>query len=233
MLVDSSMILLVVAMFSLLTLWVSQGPRRWAIAVIGTLAVWLVVTAWLARLGVLSRWTARPPGLPMVAGGGLVLAFLLRRTAAFRTLLAATPVPWVIGLQIFRVGVELVLFGLHASGRAPVQVTFEGRNLDIIVGLTAPLVAWWVSRRPANAWLVVGWNVLGLCMLVNTVAVAATSTPGPLHLGWPGAPFTEIVRWPVVWLPAFLAPLAVMLHVASLQQTLPLLRSTARTARSG
>jgi hypothetical protein len=76
-----------------------------------------------------------------------------------------------------------------------------------------------VARRPASAWLVLSWNVLGLCMLVNTIAVAATSTPGPLHLDWPGTPFTEIVRWPLVWLAAFLAPLAVLLHVASLQQT--------------
>lgn len=230
MLADGSMVVLVVVMFSLLTLWVSQGPRRWAFAVVGTLAVWLAVTAFLARLGVLSQWTARPPRLALVALGGLGLSFLLRRTATFRTLLISTPATWPIGLQVFRVPVELVLFAFHASGRAPVQVTFEGRSLDVLVGLTAPLVAWWVARRPASVWLVLSWNVLGLCMLVNTVAVAATSTPGPLHLDWPGAPFTEILRWPLVWIPAFLAPLAVLLHVASLQQTVPLLRSTpART----
>jgi len=38
------------------------------------------------------------------------------------------------------------------------------------------------------------------------------------------------VRWPLVWLPAFLAPLAVLLHVTSIQQAVPLLRGTpART----
>jgi hypothetical protein len=226
------MIVLVVLMFSLLTLWVSQGPRRWAVAVVGTLAVWLALAAVLARMGVLSQWTARPPRLPLVAGGGLLLAFLLFRTATFRTLLDSTPAFWPIGLQVFRVGVEVILFDLHASGRAPVQVTFAGRNLDILMGLTAPLVAWWVVRRRASPWLVLGWNVLGLGVLANTVAVVVTSTPGPLHL-WPGPPFTEILRWPLVWLPAFLAPLAVLLHVASLRQTVPLLRSTPGTARSG
>jgi len=230
MFADGSIVVLVVVMFTLLTLWVSQGPRRWAVAVVGTLAGWLVVTAGLARLGVLSQWTARPPRLALVAVGGLVLGFLLRRTATFRTLVGSTPAPWPIGLQVFRVPVELILFALQVSGRAPVQVTFEGRNLDILVGLTAPLVAWWVARRPASAWLTIGWNVLGLCMLTNTVAVVVTSTPGPLRLDWPGAPFTEIVRWPLVWLPAFLAPLAVLLHVTSIQQAVPLLRGTpART----
>jgi len=232
MLADASMVLLVVVMFSLVTLWVWQGPRRWAVAVVGTLAVWLAVTAGLARLGALSEWTARPPRLAMVALGGLALGFLLLRTAAFRTLLGSAPATWPIRLQAFRVPVELVLFAFYASGRAPVQVTFEGRSLDILVGLTAPLVAWWVARRPASAWLVLSWNVLGLCVLANTVAVAATSTPGPLHLDWPGAPFTEILRWPLVWVPAFLAPVAVLLHVVSLQQTAPLLRGTAARTQS-
>jgi len=55
MFADGSMVVLVVVMFTLLTFWVSQGPRRWAVAVVGTLAGWLVVTAGLARLGVLSQ----------------------------------------------------------------------------------------------------------------------------------------------------------------------------------
>jgi|GEM_PF-6363278 len=41
---------------------------------------------------------------------------------------------------------------------------------------------------------------------------------GPLHLSWPGTPFTAIATWPMVWLPAFLAPLAVFLHGVSLQR---------------
>jgi len=169
--------------------------------------------------------------LPLVVLGAVAIGLLLRRTAAFRTLLRSTPVYWPIGLQVFRVAVETILFALHKTGRAPVQVTFEGRNFDILVGLTAPLVAWAVARGRANPWLVVGWNALGLGVLVNTMAVVATSTPGPLFL-WPGAPFTELLRWPLVWIPAFLAPVALMLHVASLQQTVSLVRSSPQRTQS-
>jgi hypothetical protein len=52
------------------------------------------------------------------------------------------------------------------------------------------------------------------------VVTAATSMPGPLHLDWPGEPLTEVARWPMIWVPAFLAPFAVLLHVVSLRQTL-------------
>ena len=64
------------------------------------------------------------------------------------------------------------------------------------------------------------WNALGLAVLANTVGTVASSTPGPLHLDWAGAPFTAITTWPIVWLPAFLMPTAVFLHVASLRQNL-------------
>ena len=220
MLVDVALVVLVVGMTLLLSIWASRGPPRWAMAVIGTLVVWLGVSVPLARV------------LPVVALGGLGLALLLGRTPAFRGLVRSTPAAWLIALQAFRIGVELVLFGFHATGRAPVQVTFEGRNLDILVGLTAPLVAWWVARGRATPWSVIAWNILGLAVLANTVGVVATSTPGPLHFDWAGAPFTELLRWPLVWLPAFLVPLAVLLHVASLRQVVTLARRSAEGAQS-
>ena len=46
------------------------------------------------------------------------------------------------------------------------------------------------------------------------------SAPGPPHLDWPGEPFTAIAAWPVVWIPALLAPPAILLHAASIRQSL-------------
>ncbi|MHC5539854.1 hypothetical protein ACYOEI_16670, partial [Singulisphaera rosea] len=42
----------------------------------------------------------------------------------------------------------------------------------------------------------------------------------PLHLDWPGDPFTAIATWPVVWIPALLAPIGIALHVVSILQAL-------------
>ena len=47
-----------------------------------------------------------------------------------------------------------------------------------------------------------------------------TSVPGALKLVWPGEPFTEFASGRLICLPAFLAPLAVFMHVASLRQNL-------------
>lgn len=197
-------------------------PQRAIAVFLLVLGSWLLVTAGLARAGVFSQWDARPPRLPLVPALALLGAMLLQRTAVLRSLLVAIPRHWPVLFQVFRIGVELVFWRLYLAGAAPVQVTFEGRNFDILVGLTAPLVALGLARGKLSPTAVIGWNVAGLCILLNTVGTVLSSVPGPLHLNWPGEPFSYFASWPVIWIPAFLAPLAVFLHVFSIRQMLTL-----------
>lgn len=206
-------------MVSILALGAAQlsGRRLGAMLAIA-LAAWLALTGVLVSTGPLAeRW----PLLPLTA---FLTFLLLSQTSAARELLAKIPQSWPIAAQTFRIGVELVFFVLHADGRAPAQITFEGHNFDILVGLSAPVMAWLVARGRASPKLVLGWNAVGLALLVNAIRVVATSAPGPLHGDWPGQPFVAIASWPVIWVPAFLVPLAASLHVLSVRQTLARLR---------
>jgi len=226
-LIELAMVLLVLSMVSALGAAIAQRSRSEAGRVIGVLVLWLALTAALARGGWLADWAALPPRIPLLPLTVFTAALLWSLTGPARQVIALTPRWWPIAAQSFRVGVELVLWALYAAGRAPVQITFEGRNFDVLVGLSAPLVAWLVARGRLAPKLVLGWNVLGLLVLANTVATVLSSTPGRLHRDWPGAPFTELAGFPMVWLPAFLAPLAVFLHLVSFRQTLAALRGAA------
>ena len=164
-------------------------------------------------------WTALPPRWPLLPLTALGTFVLLGQTLTFRRLLAELP-PWQpVALQTFRVGVELAFWRLHMEGLAPVQVTFEGRNFDGLVGLTAPMVAAGIASGWFGPRMTIAWNLFGLAMLVNAIGTVATSTPGPLHLNWPGEPFTAIATWPVIWIPALLAPIGIFLHVVSIRQS--------------
>jgi hypothetical protein len=228
------MIIVAAAMVALLALGAFRGAtragqsiahaRRVGAAVGLTLGAWLAVTAGLAMGGVLDAY-ARPPRWPLLPLIAFAAIVLLTRSAAASRLLSAVPPAWPIAAQTFRVGVELALFALYAAGRAPVQITFEGRNFDVLVGLSAPWIGWLVATKRIGSRGAVAWNVLGLAVLANTVGTLASSAPGPLHLDWPGAPFTAIATWPIVWLPGFLMPTAVFLHVVSLRQNLRRLRA--------
>lgn len=193
-------------------------PWRIGAGVAAGLGAWLAVTAALALTGALAVSPgARPrePLLPPIALGTLVLLSLTR---SFRRLLDALPAWQPVAFQTFRVGVEAGLWLLHREGLAPVQVTFEGRNIDGLVGLTAPVVASLIALGWIGPRLAIGWNLFGVAMLGNAIWTSATSAPGPQHLNWPGEPFAAIAAWPVVWIPAFLAPTAMFLHYVSIRQ---------------
>jgi len=49
---------------------------------------------------------------------------------------------WLIGLQVFRVGSGDFSGPGYRAGFVPVQMTLEGRNWDVLTGLTALPMAW-------------------------------------------------------------------------------------------
>ncbi|MDO8479554.1 MAG: hypothetical protein Q7W02_25840 [Candidatus Rokubacteria bacterium] len=185
----------------------------------------LVITAWVALLGYLSLggyfadFRSLPPRilpallLPLLAG------FVLLRSAGARDLLSRTPPQWPIYAQSFRVVMELILWLLFLQHRVPAIMTFEGRNADILVGLTAIPVGYLCFVR--NTWsprVALWWNVAGILILLNVVVHAQLSTPSPLRVFVTDPPVTFIAYWPYILLPGFLVPLAWLLHAASLIQ---------------
>ena len=179
------------------------NSRTLAISVAAGLVVWLAVTAMIAESGLLAVWTAMPPRWPLLPLAALVSFAFLGRTHTFRRMLSAIPLWQPVALQTFRVAVELAIWRLHADGYAPVQVTFEGRNFDALVGLTAPFIAIGIAKGWIGPRMTIAWNLFGLALLFNAIGTVATCAPGPLHLDWSGETFAAIASWPVVWIPAF------------------------------
>jgi hypothetical protein len=60
--------------------------------------------------------------------------------------------------------------------------------------------------------VVLGWNVLGLALLANIVAIAVLSTP-TLHRFPEGPPNVLPSTFPWVWLPSFLVQVALGSHL--------------------
>lgn len=183
-----------------------------------TLSAWLLCVGLAALEGRFAEWEALPPRIPMAVGlcSLLLVGPALRREA--QPWLVALPLSWPIGIQLFRLPVEAVLWRLSETGRIPVQMSFEGQNFDVLVGITAPLVAQGLAMGHLPRRFAQGWNVLGLLLLANVVRIAATSIPGPLRVAWPGEPLELVAWWPFVWLPTFLVPVAFAGHVLSLRQ---------------
>lgn len=197
-----------------------EAPRatRIAIATFVVAALWLGVTFTAANAGFYRAFASVPPRVPLTALSVVVGVLLLSRTGTFERLLDVIPLWWPIAIQVFRVPVELLLFALYERGEVPVQMTFEGRNFDVLVGLSAPIVAYAVYRGKLGPLGVRVWNVASLGLLLNIVVTAISSMPGPLHHEWGGVVPAIIAEAPFVWLPAFLVPLAALGHIVALRK---------------
>jgi hypothetical protein len=145
-----------------------------------------------------------------------VVAFLVRHPGV-QKFAQSVPVSLLIGLQVFRVAVELALYTLCRLHLVPRLMTFEGGDYDILIGLTAPLVAWLYAHGKIDATTVRIWSLVGIAMLANIVVRALLTFSGPLHFLKAEVPNTAIGLFPFTYLPGFLAPLALCLHVLVLR----------------
>lgn len=200
---------------------VGREGRRRIIITDSIITAWLVITGALAISGFFLEFQAMPPRfLLLIVVPLLAIGFLLRTSLANDLVAALSPV-WFIAPQSFRVVMELILWLLFINGIMPEQVTFEGRNFDIVVGLTAPLVVWLCFvRRALPPSVAIVWNVLGLLLLANVVITAVLSAPTPFRVFMNEPAVTIVAYVPFVWLPAFVVPMAVAMHALSLKQLL-------------
>ncbi len=106
-----------------------------------------------------------------------VLAVLLAATRFGRRLARAVPLWALVAVQAFRLPLELAMHAMAERGVMPEQMSYTGRNFDILTGVTALVVAPLVARGVGGRKLVAAWNVLGLGLLLNVVVVAVRSTP--------------------------------------------------------
>lgn len=123
----------------------------------------------------------------------------------------------IIALQSFRVAVEILLWRLFVLNEMPVQMSFEGKNWDVLSGLTAILVAFLVSKNKVRKNILVIWNLLGLALLINIVTIAILSMPTSFRLFMNEPANTIVTQFPISLLPGFLVPLAYGLHFLSLR----------------
>jgi hypothetical protein len=207
----------------LLALLIVLSVGRYLGALAGRVALaglggWLVYVGTLSALGVVGNPALRPPGVlyivvPVIA----FVALFAARSKRGGAVAAALPIWLLMGAQVFRVGVELGLHQLWHLGLVPRLMTYEGGNVDIFIGLSAPLVAWLSTSGRLRPRAAIAWNALGLLALANIIARSALTAPGALQFIHSEVPNLAIGTFPYTFIAGFFAPLAVLLHVLSIR----------------
>jgi len=205
--------------------------RRAAVRLLAGLLIWFFYASLMAHFGILKNSEMRPPGIAFVVGPVfLFLIFFIVRPSASAQAVLAFPIWLILGTQCFRIGVELFLHQLWIEGLVPRMMTFAGANIDIYIGLSAPVIAWLSRRGPWGLRFASAWNILGLLALLNVVTRAILTAPGPLHLILSEVPDRMISTFPFLLIPGFFVPLAVVLHLLAIRAIGSQLRATNGTS---
>jgi hypothetical protein len=181
------------------------------------LPLWFVVAVALSWAGVFRGVADRAPtiefGIFVPVAIGLV--WLWRSEAAMR-LIDAIPQSWLVGIQFYR-ALGLIFLLLNAQGSLPSLFALPAGNGDVAIGLVAPVVAVAYARGVVGReLLVLGWNILGLLDLAVAITTGFLTSPSSLQMFSFDAPNELITLFPLVLVPVFGVPLAILLHVASL-----------------
>jgi hypothetical protein len=192
-------------------------PRNYRISTLAGLAVWIAYGGILGYTGVIANTSALPPGMFYMLAPIIMLVMFMARSRIGETVALNVPLWLLMGMESFRLVVEVFLHELWLDGQLPKMLTYQGANFDILIGISAPIVAWLlVSRRISNR-MALAWNVIGIAMLANVAVRAVLTSPGPLHFISTEVPNVAIGTFPFTYIPGLMVPLALVLHVLSIR----------------
>jgi small-conductance mechanosensitive channel len=205
--------------FFLYIAWHARPTKNFLNALAMTLLLLLSVHAFLAASGFYLVTNGLPPRfifapVPTTLILILLFAFNKKRFAGSLSLRLLTL------LHVVRIPVEFVLFLLYKEGMIPQLMTFEGRNFDILSGLTAPVIVWLAFRNgKTNRVLLIVWNFIALGLLINIVTNAILSLPTSFQQFAFDQPNRAVLYFPFIWLPAIIVPIVFVSHVLSLWES--------------
>lgn len=185
------------------------------------LALLIIVQSVLAAKGFFAQTiqnTPPPAGMAILVIMAMTL-YLALRYQPFKTLTATDTIKLAY-LQTFRFPLEMIFVWLLSYHAIPLEMTFEGRNPDILIGLSAPAVAFAVERKWLHLRALVIWNFIGLGFLLNIMTVAILCLPTNFRVFYESVPNEFVLFFPFNLIPVVLVMLALFLHVLSLKTLL-------------
>lgn len=194
-----------------------------SVKILAGLVLWLMLQAILTKNNVYSSdINSFPPKillfgiLPPILS--IVIIFITKRGRQFMDNFLLKNITY---LNMVRIPVEMVLYWLFLNELVPGLMTFEGRNFDIIAGITAPIIAYFgFQKGKINRKIILLWNFIGLGLLLNIVVNAFLSAPSPIQQFAFEQPNIAILHFPFSWLPTFIVPVILLGHLVSIRQLL-------------
>ena len=204
---------------TILTAWLFYKATGNSKPVLLIILIWLAVQTLIAGSGFYTVTDTLPPRFLLLVLPPLIVIAGLFMSPKGRKFIDGLDLKSLTILHTIRIPVELVLFMLFTNKAVPELMTFEGRNFDILSGITAPVIFYFAFiRKQLNLKIILIWNVICLGLLINIVGNAILSAPFPFQQFAFDQPNIAVLYFPFIWLPCCVVPLVLLSHLAAIRQ---------------
>ncbi len=204
---------------SILTISLLFKSINYSKSIIIAVLLWLGFQAAIALTGFYTVTNTVPPRFGLLLLPPIIFIVVIFLTKTGRQATDTFDVKILTLLHIIRIPVEITLYYLFLHKVVPRVMTFEGRNFDILCGLTAPFVYYFgYLKHVLSRKVLLGWNIVCLMLLANIVVTAVLSAPFRFQKFGFDHPGIALFYFPFVWLPGFIVPAALFAHLVTLRQ---------------
>jgi len=188
--------------------------------------IWSILQAILAYSGFYQNAQAMPPrfGLILIPTTLIIIYSLLPKQR--RNILKRRNIKVSTFLHVIRLPVEIVLLQLFIHKMVPELMTFEGRNFDIIMGITAPIIGFLYVKQWIGKKGLLVWNILGLCLILFILFNGLLSAELPFQQFGFEQPNKALSYFPFVLLPATVVPIVLWTHLTDIAKLTKEIRNT-------
>ncbi len=206
---------------TLLTIWLFFRATNYSKTTLIVLILWAIFQSIIALTGFYAAIGDFPPRFLLLLVPAILMIIFLFNTSKGKRFIDELSLEKLTILHIVRVPVEIVLFWLFLQKTIPQLMTFEGRNFDILAGITAPIIYYFVFvKKVLNKKILLIWNVVCLILLANIVINALLSAPLPFQQFAFEQPNIGVLYFPFNLLPSVVVPLVLFSQLVAVRQIL-------------
>lgn len=206
---------------TLLSIWLFLRAANYSKKTFILILLWGVFQTIIGTSGFYIITNVFPPRFPLLILPAVLLIIFLFNSTSGKKFIDNLNLEKLTLVHVVRVPVEIVLFWLFLQKTIPELMTFEGRNFDILAGITAPIMYYFVFvKHSFNKKILLIWNILCLILLLNIVINAILSVPTIFQQFAFEQPNIAILYFPFNLLPSVVVPLVFFSHLVAIRQIL-------------
>lgn len=202
-----------ITIFCLAIFYLANGKPK---AVTLCIIIWSVIHSILAYLGFYENTIAMPTRFALILIPSSLLIVYSLLNSKKNIFLQKRNMNYSTFLHVLRLPVEIILHKLFILGLIPIIMTYKGINFDIIMGITAPIIALMIYKNRIHKKALLAWNILGLILISTILIVGVLSSELPFQVFGLEQANRAVTYFPFVLLPATIVPIVLFTHLSDI-----------------